>query len=133
MFMSEDLPTLYEEIGGDEVLRKMVDLFYDEMDQNPEMLTIREMHAQSLRLSRDKLFMFLSGWTGGPNLYVEHYGHPRLRARHMPFAIGDEEAAQWIACMEVATTATVSESVKNQLMSAFRHLAGHMRNQGSQQ
>ncbi|MEZ4462447.1 MAG: group II truncated hemoglobin [bacterium] len=126
--MDEPNSTLYEDLGGADVLRRIVDLFYDEMDQNPEMAVIRQMHPADLTTSRDKLFMFLSGWTGGPNLYWETYGHPRLRARHMPFAIGDREAIQWLACMDVALMACVSPSVYDQLMGAFKHMAGHMRN-----
>lgn len=126
--MTETLPSLFDEIGGAENLRRIVDLFYDEMDQNPEMKVLRALHPSDLSASRDKLYMFLSGWTGGPNLYWEKYGHPRLRARHMPFPIGDTEAIQWLGCMEVALKATVDESTYEQLIKAFKHLAGHMRN-----
>lgn len=127
--MADELPCLYEQLGGETVLRALVDRFYDEMDQNPQMAALRQMHPPDLQSSRDKLFMFLSGWTGGPNLYWETYGHPRLRARHMPFPIGDNEAIEWLLCMDVALEEHVpDEGVREQLMGAFKHMAGHMRN-----
>ncbi|MDP3483558.1 MAG: group II truncated hemoglobin, partial [Sulfuricella sp.] len=85
------MQTHYERIGGEEVVRKLVDRFYDLMDQQQDLQGIRELHAKSLKASREKLFLFLSGWLGGPQLYVEKYGHPRLRQRHLPFAIGESE------------------------------------------
>lgn len=127
--MSEELPSLYEEIGGESVLKALVDRFYREMDENPQMVEIRQMHPDDLQISNEKLFMFLSGWTGGPNLYWEKYGHPRLRARHMPFPIGDREALQWLLCMDVALQEVVAdEGHRQQLLGAFKHMAGHMRN-----
>ena len=83
--------TPYELLGGEAAVRRLVDLFYDHMDRDPAAADIRALHAQSLRASRDKLFLFLSGWLGGPNLYVERYGHPMLRRRHLPFPIGIRE------------------------------------------
>ena len=78
-------PTPYEELGGEEKVRELVDRFYDHMDTLSEVQTVRDLHARSLKASREKLFLFLSGWLGGPDLYVEKYGHPRLRRRHLPF------------------------------------------------
>ncbi len=74
----EDLKgaSLYELIGGETGLRALVDRFYDLMDTSPEAAGIRAFHAKSLKQSREKLFMFLSGWSGGPQLYVETFGHP---------------------------------------------------------
>jgi hemoglobin len=94
--------SLYEMIGGEKGLRSLVDRFYDIMDSSPEAGRIRSFHAKSLKQSREKLFMFLSGWSGGPPLYVEKYGHPRLRMRHMSFAIGSAERDQWLWCMHKA-------------------------------
>ena len=74
-----ELNSLYNLIGGEMGLRALVNRFYDIMDSSPEAKDIRAFHAKSLNHSREKLFMFLSGWSGGPALYVEKYGHPRLR------------------------------------------------------
>ena len=87
--MNEDAP--FERIGGEEGVRALVDRFYDLMDTLPEAAGIRAMHPRDLRMSREKLYLFLVGWLGGPPLYVERFGHPRLRARHLPFPIGDSE------------------------------------------
>ena len=99
--MNESI-SLYELIGGETGLRGLVDRFYDVMDSAPEAAQIRALHPDDLSLSRDKLFMFLSGWAGGPPLYIQTYGHPRLRARHMPFPIGGVERDQWLWCMDKA-------------------------------
>jgi len=80
--------THYDRLGGEEMVRKLVNRFYDLMDQLPEAMTIRQLHAPDLGDAREKFFMFLSGWLGGPSLYIEPYGHPRLRQRPMPFALG---------------------------------------------
>jgi hemoglobin len=94
--------TTYDAIGGDGGLRRLVDRFYDLMDLEPAFQGIRRLHPSTLDGSRDKLYWFLSGWLGGPNLYVERFGHPRLRARHLPYAIGIAERDAWMACMRQA-------------------------------
>ena len=94
--------TIYEMIGGDAKVRELVDRFYDLMDLEPAYAGIRKMHPTTLEGSRDKLYWFLSGWTGGPNMFVERFGHPRLRARHLPYAIATDERDQWLRCMETA-------------------------------
>jgi hemoglobin len=96
--MSEN-QTLYEIIGGEARLRELVDRFYDLMELEPEFAGIHAMHPKPNDSSREKLFMFLSGWMGGPDLFIERYGHPRLRARHLPFAIGTSERDQWLRAM----------------------------------
>src|SRR5512138_1327526 len=100
--MTEFETPLYELLGGEKGLRSLVDLFYDIMDSAPETTKIRGFQAKSMNKSREKLFMFLSGWSGGPQLYVEQFGHPRLRMRHMPFEIGPAERDQWLWCMNKA-------------------------------
>ena len=94
--------SLYELIGGETGLRTLVERFYDLIDSAPEAAGIRALHPKSLKQSREKFFMFLSGWSGGPQMYIEKYGHPRLRMRHMPFAISSVERDQWIWCMHKA-------------------------------
>jgi len=91
--------TPYEGLGGADALRRLVDRFYDLMDELPETYGLRQLHPADLTGSRQSLFEFLSGWFGGPSLYIEKKGHPRLRMRHMPFAIGPAERDQWMLCM----------------------------------
>jgi len=91
--------TQYEKLGGEDGVRQLVKYFYQEMSSNAEAKTIRDMHAPNLSEVEDKFFMFLSGWLGGPSLFIEKFGHPRLRARHLPFTIGIEERNQWLQCM----------------------------------
>src|SRR5687767_3067716 len=98
--MSSSAPTHYELLGGDAGVRRLVDRFYDLMDTAPEAATVRALHAASLKASREKLYMFLTGWTGGPQLYVERHGHPRLRMRHFPFSIGERERDEWLWRMD---------------------------------
>lgn len=120
----------YELIGGEEGVVKLVDQFYDLMDQLEEAQEIRAMHASSLKVSRHKLVLFLTGWLGGPPLYVQEYGHPMLRARHLPFAIGESARHQWMLCMTRALDETVeNEEVREFLKRALDRVAGHMRNQ----
>lgn len=128
--MPLDEPTPYELIGREDGVRRLVDRFYDLMDELPEAAGIRSMHAKSLKSSRRKLFMFLSGWLGGPALYIEEYGHPMLRARHMPFAIGDDERDQWMLCMSRALEETVEdEDLRHYIEGSIARVADHMRNQ----
>ena len=95
-------PTPYQLLGGDAQVRKLVDHFYDLMDFEPKYAQLRTVHGSTLESARDKLYMFLSGWLGGPSLYIDRFGHPMLRARHLPFAIGTVERDQWMACMAQA-------------------------------
>jgi hemoglobin len=121
--------TPYEAIGGEQGVRRLVERFYDHMDQDSNAAHIRSLHAKSLRVSREKLFLFLSGWLGGPDLYVQKYGHPMLRRRHLPFSIGRQERDEWLTCMRRALEEVVAESqLRDQLMQAFASTADHMRN-----
>ncbi len=121
--------TPYEQIGGDARVREMVDRFYDLMDLEPAYAGIRKLHPPSLETSREKLYMFLSGWLGGPGLYMEKYGHPMLRARHLPFAIASSERDQWMDCMKRAMEEIgVEEALRKGLYNAFFQTADWMRN-----
>jgi len=123
------MQTHYERLGGEAVVRNLVDRFYDLMDQQPEYYGIRKLHPQELSGSRQKLFMFLSGWLGGPQLYVESFGHPMLRARHLPFPIGIAEHDQWLGCMQQAMLELeIEERLRKELAQAFTKTADHMRN-----
>ena len=129
MQISSDSRPLYERIGGEAVLKALVKHFYDYMDRLPEAATIRQMHAH-LADAETKLFMFLSGWMGGPPLYMKKYGHPRLRMRHLRFAIGEAERDQWLLCMQRALEDTVDDgALREELMQAFYGVADFMRNQ----
>ncbi|MCC6771967.1 MAG: group II truncated hemoglobin [Gemmatimonadaceae bacterium] len=120
----------YERLGGDSGVRRIVERFYDIMDSAPEAVNVRALHAASLKRSREKLYMYLSGWTGGPPLYEQQYGHPRLRARHLPFAIGARERDEWLWCMERAIDEqALPEDLRALLWQKLRVLADHMRNQ----
>lgn len=116
--------SLYDWLGGPEkgteTIRHLVETFYDIMDSDPKVTGLRAIHQPDLTEAREKLFMFLSGWTGGPQLYIERYGHPRLRARHMPFPIGESERDQWMYCMikamhQLAFDETLMKHIANQL------------------
>ena len=121
--------TPYEAIGGEAVLGRLTDRFYELMDTVPQFAGIRAMHPESLQGSRDKLFMFLSGWFGGPDLFVEKFGHPRLRARHLPFAIGTAERDQWVACIVLAMEDVgIEEGLRRKLLENFFNTADFMRN-----
>ena len=123
-----DVPP-YQLIGGEKKVRALVDRFYDLMDEDPDYFGIRKLHPASLDGSRDKLFMFLSGWLGGPPLYVNEFGHPRLRARHLPFPIGKSERDQWLACMNRAMEDTeIDPRIRQALARSFFGTADWMRN-----
>ena len=121
--------SLYEMIGGEAGLRFLVNRFYDVMDSSPEAETIRRLHPKSLDQSREKLFMFLSGWSGGPALYIQTYGHPRLRQRHMPFPIGKAEREAWLWCMDKALKETQTDpALIEHLKKKFGEIANSMQN-----
>ena len=121
--------TMFARLGAEPGVRALVDRFYDLMDTRPEAAVIRAMHPADLTESREKLHLFLVGWTGGPALYVERYGHPRLRRRHMPFPIDTSARDQWLECMREALDEQVADPLLHaNLMGAFVRMADHMRN-----
>jgi hemoglobin len=127
--MTNSEVSLYELIGGESGLRSLVEHFYDIIDSALEAQQLRGLHPKSLKQSREKFFMFLSGWTGGPQLYVEKYGHPRLRMRHIPFSIGTVERDQWIWCMNKALDeSNIDRHVVEYLKSRFAETADFLRN-----
>ena len=126
--------SLFDLLGGEpeatNQIRAIVEAFYDVMDQDEKAKPIRQMHPEDLTSSREKLFMFLNGWTGGPQLYTERYGHPFLRRRHLPFKIGEEERDQWIYCMTKGMLNLKMEEEKiKALLNALYPIADFMRNQ----
>ena len=116
--------------NGEDGIRMLVDAFYDHMDLDPEFAAIRKLHPETLDGSRDKLYWFLCGWMGGPNHYVERFGHPRLRARHMSFPIGSSERDAWTACMRLALVdCEIDARLADWLMGQLSGTADWMRNQ----
>ena len=119
----------FNSIGGLAGVRKLVDRFYDLMDEKTAAAIIRDMHPQSLEGSRQKLYEFLCGFLGGPALYIEKHGHPRLRMRHAGFAIDESARDNWIVCMNQALEEQVSDKIMlMQLKSSFYRTADHLIN-----
>lgn len=124
--------TPFQRLGGEAGVRALVDRFYDLMDLEPGYQGIRALHPTTLDGSRDKLFWFLCGWLGGPSHYIDRFGHPMLRARHLPFAIGNAERDQWMACMTQAMReCAVDAELAAGLQQAFQGTADWMRNRAS--
>lgn len=122
--------TPYEQLGGDAGVRTLVDRFYDLIDTAPEAATIRALHARSLKAAREKLYLYLTTWTGGPPVYTDRYGHPRLRMRHFPFRIGIRERDEWLWCMDRALNEhEMPAEMREYLRERLHQLADHMRNQ----
>ena len=121
--------TVFDLIGGEPKVRELVDRFYDLMDLEPDLRELRAAHGPSLDNARDRLFWFLCGWMGGPDHYVSQFGHPRLRARHLPFSIGSVERDQWVACMGRAMQDVgVESALADRLLASFFNTADWMRN-----
>lgn len=126
--MSE-APSPYDRLGGAVGVRKLVTRFYALMSELPEAREILAMHPAELASSREKLFEFLSGWLGGPQLYMQRRGHPRLRMRHLPFRIDDAARDAWMLCMKRALDECCEDALlREQLRGAFQRMADHLRN-----
>ncbi|HET9645206.1 MAG TPA: group II truncated hemoglobin [Burkholderiaceae bacterium] len=127
--MSDTAGTPFERLGGEEGVRKLVDRFYDLMELDPEFARLRALHPPSLDSSRDKLYWFLCGWLGGPGHYTDRFGHPMLRARHLPFSIGIAERDEWLACMQRSMLELQIDPVlAGRLTQSFLNTADWMRN-----
>ena len=121
--------TPFEWIGGEEKVKVLVEHFYDLMDLEPAYADLRRAHGSDLARARQNLFWFLCGWLGGPPHYESRFGHPRLRARHMPFAIGTRERDQWLACMDQAMgDVGIDAQLRARLNESFYQTADWMRN-----
>ena len=124
-----EFATPFEWIGGEEKVKALVERFYDLMDLEPRYADLRAAHGTELHHAREKLFWFLCGWLGGPQHYTDRFGHPRLRARHMPFPIGIKERDQWLACMDQAMGEVgVDGQLRARLRDSFFQTADWMRN-----
>lgn len=128
--LSQDKITPYQRIGGEPTVRAIVKRFYELMDTLPEAYGVRKLHPKDLGGSEEKLYLYLTGWLGGPQLYVEKFGHPRLRQRHLPFTIGGQERDQWLLCMRQAMAELIDDApLRAALDKALTELADFMRNQ----
>jgi len=122
-------PSAFELVGGEQAIHALVERFYDLMDLEPRFAALRAAHGADLDTAREKLNWFLCGWMGGPQHYVERFGHPRLRMRHMPFKIGILERDQWLACMDQAMAEVgVNGVLRERLNASFFQTADWMRN-----
>ncbi|MFV9475253.1 group II truncated hemoglobin [Advenella sp. RU8] len=121
--------SFYDQIGGEQGLKELVDRFYDLMDLESDFKELRDTHGESLDNAREKLFLFLSGYLGGPDRYISQFGHPRLKARHMPFSIGSVERDQWVICMGRAMMdQNIPEPIMDRMLQSFYGVADWMRN-----
>ena len=117
-------------LGGEDGVRKLANDFYDIMERDGAAKELLAIHPQPMCSIRQRFFEYLSGWLGGPPLFEEKYGHPRLRARHLPFKIDDSMRDQWIHCMDQALDENVkNEQLRQGLKTSFYNLATHMINQ----
>ena len=122
-------PTPYELVGGEAMVRRIADRFYDIMEGAPEAARIRALHADDLSAVRERLFEFLSGWLGGPPLYFQRPDHKCIMSAHRPFAIGPAERDEWMMCMRRALEdCGVPEEIRTLLDAAFLRLAEAFRN-----
>jgi hemoglobin len=122
-------PTAFERLGGETRVRALVDRFYDLMAMDERFESIHAMHPKPLDAARDKLFWFLCGWLGGPSHYIERFGHPMLRARHLPYPIASRERDQWLLCMaEAMADQQIPQPLFDRLLEAFSQTADWMRN-----
>jgi hemoglobin len=121
--------TPYDLLGGEVAIRNLVKRFYELMDELPEAYKVRSIHPESLKGSEQSLFEFLSGWFGGPPLYIEKNGHPRLRMRHAAYSVGQVERDEWMLCMAQALTEQVDDkSLRDSLINTFAQMADHLIN-----
>lgn len=121
--------SFYIRLGGEAGVRALVERFYALMDELPEAYAVRRIHPESLKGSADSLFEFLSGWFGGPSLYIQKNGHPRLRMRHAPYTVGPVERDEWMLCMQQALAEQVADqALRSGLIATFTQMADHMVN-----
>jgi hemoglobin len=124
-----DPNSVFAVLGGELGIRALVDRFYDVMDIDQDLKVLRDVHGASLTSARDKLYWYLCGYFGGPQHYIERFGHPRLRARHLPYSIGIKERDQWLLCMARAMQDLgYPEERSNRLLEIFFGVADWMRN-----
>jgi hemoglobin len=127
--MADPTQTPFQRIGGQPIVDRIIDAFYDRMESLPEAQIIRRLHPEDLGDTRVVLKKYLGEWLGGPPAYSQERGHPRLRARHLPFSIGDEERDAWMLCMRGAMDEVVSDAVAREwILGKLEKVADWMRN-----
>ena len=127
--MSEQVITLYQAIGGDETVRALSRRFYALMDTLPEAKHVRAVHPPTLEGSEEKFYEYLTGYLGGPPLYTDKRGHPRLRSRHFVAGIGPVERDEWLLCFQRALDETVANAkLRDIIWPPIERLAHHMQN-----
>lgn len=127
--MSENTITLYEAVGGDATIRALSHRFYELMDTLPEAKHVRAVHPPTLEGSEAKFYEYITGYLGGPPLYTDKYGHPRLRSRHFGAGIGPVERDEWLLCFRQALEETVSNpKLRDIILPPIERLADHMQN-----
>lgn len=105
--------TLYDKLGADN-LRLLVDRFYDLVFEDPQ---ISHLFKTDKNVIKEKQRLFLTQFLGGPPLYSTQYGHPRLRARHLPHAIGSDDAVAWLSCMSASIQSLpIEQKLKDEMM-----------------
>ncbi len=123
------MQTPYELLGGETGVKALANEFYRVMSQREDAAGIRKMHAPNLSAVSEKLFQFLSGWLGGPQLYLQKHGTICLSNPHAAYAIGSDERDQWLACMDQALdNLNASADLKAMLKEPMFNLADVMRN-----
>jgi len=126
----EAVVSMFERVGGAPTIDRLVESFYARMDSLQEANVIRAMHAPDLGPTKDVLKRYLGEWMGGPKHYSAERGHPRLRQRHMGFAIGDAERDAWLLCMRGALEETIEDAdARQEIYGLMAKLADWMRNQ----
>jgi hemoglobin len=119
--------TLFEQLG-EKNLEILVARFYDLVFSNEQ---ISHLFKTDKEVIKEKQRLFLTQFLGGPALYSQRFGHPQLRARHMPHPIAQEDAVAWLSCMSAAITSLdIDETVKDELFKRFIPTAMFMVNQG---
>ncbi|MFT5162259.1 MAG: hemoglobin [Alteromonadaceae bacterium] len=119
----------YQIIGSERGTRNLANRFYDIMQSDPKAAELLAIHPHSMPQLHEKFFEYLSGYLGGPGLYEKKYGHPRLRARHLPFEVSELLKQQWMYCMDKALDVEIDNPLlRAQLRQSFNQLATHMIN-----
>jgi len=119
------MDTIYSRLGKDN-LEQMVDNFYNYVMNDD---SINHLFTTDLDLIKRKQFLFLTGFLGGPSLYVAEFGHPRMRLRHMPHKITEQSAISWLKNMRKAIwDLEIDDSLKIEIFNRFPKTAAHMVN-----
>jgi len=119
------MESIYHRLGEDN-LNQMVDNFYDHVMQDD---SINHLFTTDMELVKKKQILFLTGFLGGPSLYVAEYGHPRMRLKHMPHEITEKSAISWLKNMRKAIwELEIDEQLKIDIFNRFPHVAAHMVN-----